>query len=131
MGRSEDLFFQGNGMLDLVIWICFLSYFEWPKLVVQCVRASPEVLSMWLHSKNYMKKVKISIPAWVMRMVWLIIIVQVAVASKRRRKGYTKYDLTVGERLWLMHNDWSRWFAISSPPLFIVQVSWVREQKSK
>jgi hypothetical protein len=34
------------------------------------------------------------------------------------RKECNKYDLTDAQCLWLLahHNDWSRWFAISSPP---------------
>jgi hypothetical protein len=34
-----------------------------------------------------------------------------------------KYDLTAAQCFWLPHpNDWSRWFAISSPPLFVLPV---------
>jgi hypothetical protein len=42
----------------------------------------------------YLNQVKISIPAWVMKIVWVIIIVQLAVDSKRRRKEYNKFDVT-------------------------------------
>jgi hypothetical protein len=47
------------------------------------------------------------------------------------------YDLIAAQCFWLAHhNDWSRWFAISSPPpiccpSFTVSVWWVGLQKSK
>lgn len=47
----------------------------------------------------YLNQVKISIPAWVMKIVWLIIIVQLVVDSKRRRKEYNKFELTADWRI--------------------------------
>jgi hypothetical protein len=65
---------------------------------------------------------------------WLSMIVQVAVAGLGAQQGCApapknkkcnKYDLTTAQCFWLVdHNNWSRWFAISSPPhLFAVTVS--------
>jgi hypothetical protein len=51
--------------------------------------------------------------------------VQIAVAGKRRtsKEECNKLDLTAAQYFWLVeHNDWSRWFAISSSHLFVVQV---------
>ncbi len=57
--------------------------------------------------------------------IWLHITVHIAVADKRLgtatlctcRKECNKYDLTAAQCFRLAHhNDWCRWFAISSPP---------------
>jgi hypothetical protein len=50
----------------------------------------------------------------------------------RQTKWINIYDLTVDPCFWLAnHNDWSRWFAISSSHVFTVLVSvlWVGLQK--
>jgi hypothetical protein len=59
--------------------------------------------------------------------VWLSIISELAVAGKgqsnavhRQKKKCNKYDLTSSPQcvlFWAHHNDWSRWFAITSFPL--------------
>ncbi len=54
-----------------------------------------------------------------------------AVAGKGRNtvkctseKECTKWDLTAAQYFWLVnHNDWSRWFAISSSHVFAVPVT--------
>jgi len=55
-------------------------------------------------------------------------------SSAPPKEECTKYDLTVADCFLLVnHNDWSRWFAISSSHLFAVLVSvlWVGLQKCK
>ncbi len=77
------------------------------------VRASPAVLSIWSCT------VKLDSGKW----FWLSVIAECLVASKGRsnlhtwRKECTKYDFTAAQCFWLAHyNDWSKWFAIGSPP---------------
>jgi hypothetical protein len=41
------------------------------------------------------------------------------------REECNKYDLTDAPCFWLAkHNDWSKWFAISSSHIFAVSVLW-------
>jgi hypothetical protein len=43
------------------------------------------------------------------------------------REEYNKYDMTRAPCFWLAnHNDWSRWFAVSSSHLFAVPISVLR-----
>jgi hypothetical protein len=48
-------------------------------------------------------------------------------AGERRntsKKECNKLDLTTAQYFWLVdHNDWSRWFAISSPHVYAVPVT--------
>ncbi len=49
--------------------------------------------------------------------------VQLAVACTSK-KEYNKLDLTTAQYFGLVdHNDWSRWFAISSPQIYVVPVT--------
>jgi len=57
-------------------------------------------------------------------------LVQLAVAEKgttqlcTSKKECKKLDLTAAQYFWLVdHNDWSRWFAISSPHIYAVPVT--------
>jgi len=65
--------------------------------------------------------------------------VQLAVAGKRRNtvvnlQKECKLDLTAAQYFWLVdHNDWSRWFAISSPhvyavPITVLLVGWPKKK---
>jgi hypothetical protein len=42
-----------------------------------------------------------------------------------KKKKCNKLDLTAAQYFWLVdHNDWSRWFPISSSHVFAVPVYW-------
>jgi hypothetical protein len=87
--------------------------------------------------KNSIKKVQ-HMPVWLRKMgfgsaasslYWLLWLVKLTAALFTCWKECNKYDLTTTQCFWLAHhNDWSRWFAISSPPLIFavpVSVFWV------
>jgi len=92
------------------------------------VRASP-----WVYvtpdSKIYCEKVKMcrvispisfSAPNW-WRLPWLV---KGATKVCTSKKECNKLDLTVAQYCWLVdHNDWPKWFAISSPHICAVPVT--------
>jgi hypothetical protein len=90
------------------------------------IRASPAVLSMRsCTSKIEWRKVKTCCRFGSGKWFWLTIImhslrwlVNGPVTLCTCREECTKYDLTAGQCFWLAHRrtDWSKWFAISSPP---------------
>jgi hypothetical protein len=62
---------------------------------------------------NWMKKIQLT-PVWLRKIKALH---NWACALCTCRKECNKYDLTASQCFWLAHcNDWSKWFAISSPP---------------
>jgi len=98
------------------------------------LRASPTVLSMWLHTVKFIAKrskcaglaQEIGFPAPnSCSLLWLV---KGTTQLCTSRKTCNKLHLTVAQCFWLVdHNDWSRWLAISSSPMYIqfrFQVYW-------
>jgi hypothetical protein len=95
-------------------------------LYLQCAQyATPD-------SKIYCKKVKTCrFSSWnlffctkFVQLPWLI------KGATQFKKDCNKLDLTAAQYFWLVdHNDWSRWFAISSPRIYAVTVVLVRLPK--
>ncbi len=76
-------------------------------------------------------------PAFVHNLLRLIIWQKAQQSLKPAREECDKYDLIVAPYFWLVnHNDWCRWFAISSLPTISklavpILVLWVGRKKSK
>jgi len=77
------------------------------------IRASPVVLSMWSYTTQ-LNEEKFKYASLAQCLLWLVKGTATVCTSK---KECNKYDLTGAHGFWLAHhNDWSRWFATSSPP---------------
>jgi hypothetical protein len=105
------------------------------------LRASPTVLSMWLQTVKFITKkskcaglaqeIGFSAPNSC-SFPWLV---KGATQLCTSKKEYNKLDLITAQYFWLVdHNDWSGWFAISSPHIYAVPVTefyWWGCQKKK
>jgi hypothetical protein len=91
--------------------------------IILSLRASPTVLSMWLETVKFsVKKSKcaglaqeigFSAPN-LCSLMWLV---KGATQLCTSQKECNKLHLTAAQYFWLIDlSDWSRWFAISSPP---------------
>ncbi len=94
-------------------------------LQVQHVRESPPVLSMWSCTVKTDEENLTYAGLTQGKGFWLSRITHVAVARLVKgsvalctsKKECNKYDLTAAQCFWSAHhNDWSRWFVISSSP---------------
>jgi hypothetical protein len=90
---------------------------------IDVLRASPMVLSMWLQTVKFIatkskcaglaQKISFSAPNSC-SLLWLV---KGATHLCTSQKECNKLHLTAAQYFWLVdHNDWSRWFGISSPP---------------
>jgi hypothetical protein len=97
----------------------------WPTL-----RASPSVLSMWLQTIKFIPKMSkcdglaqgigFSAP----NSCSLPCVVKSTTRLCTSKKEYNKLERTASQCFSLVdHNDWSRWFAISSPHVYAVSVT--------
>ncbi len=102
------------------------------------VRASPLVLSMCLQTVKFIAKkskcaslaqeIGFSAPN-LCSLPWLL---KGATQLCTSKKESNKLDLTAAQYFWLVdHNDWSRWFAISSPHAVLFTVFLVGLPKTK
>ncbi len=91
--------------------------------------ASPPVLGMWLQTVKFIVKkskcaslhheIDFSTPNSHSRT--LVSVVNGATQLCTSKKECNELDLTAAEYFWLVdHNDWSRWFAISSSHIYAV-----------
>jgi hypothetical protein len=90
---------------------------------VYVLRASPMVLSMWSctsvigGTKSYVCRFHSGKWFWLSIIAYVAWLLKGAAALCTCRKECNKCDLTAAQYFSLAHhNDWSRWFAISSPP---------------
>jgi hypothetical protein len=95
------------------------------------LRPSPAVLSMWLQTVKFIgKKAKCAGLAQEIgfpepNSCSLPRLVKGATQLCTSKKECNKLYMTVAQYFWLVdHNDWSRWFAISSPHVFQLQFYW-------
>jgi len=104
------------------------------------VRASPLVHSLWLRTVKFIaKKSKCAglaqeIGFSASNSCSLPRLVKVTTQLCTSKKECNKLNLTAAQYFWLVdYNDWSRWFAISSPHVYAVPVTiiWVGLQKKK
>jgi hypothetical protein len=110
------------------LWNCGFSFFNtfymfhWANFPCKVLRASPMVLSMRLQTIKFIAKnskctglaqeIGSSAPNSC-SLPWLIKGPTVYTSQKE----CNKLHLAAAQYFWLVdHNDWSRWFAISSPP---------------
>jgi hypothetical protein len=93
------------------------------------LRASPTVLTMWLQTVKFIarkskcaglaQEISFSAPNSC-SLLWLV---KGATELCTSKKECNKLYLTAAQYFWLFdHNDWSRWFAISSPHIYAVPV---------
>jgi hypothetical protein len=108
-------------------WACFKTFSQYKKCFLlnfgmyESISSGAQYVN--LHSTIGWRKVKIYGFGSRQR-YWFSIIAQFEVAKRQQqhcapaaRKECNKYDLTTTQGFWLTHhNDWSRWFAISTPP---------------
>jgi hypothetical protein len=95
------------------------------------VRASPPVLSMWLQTVKFI--VKKSKCAGLAQEIGFFCtnFVHLSLGGKSRntivhlqKNEGNKSDLTAAQYFWLVdHNDWARWFAISSSCVYAIPVT--------
>ncbi len=80
-------------------------------------RASPAVLNILIPQRKIGWRKEKTFPFGSGKWSWLSIIEHFAVVGERFSwRECNKYDLTAAQYFWLAnHNDWSRWFAISTP----------------
>jgi len=107
-----------------------------------CLRASPPVVSTWLRTVKFIAKkskcaglaqeIGFSAPNSC-SLPWLV---KGATHLGTSKKECNKLDLTAAQYFWLVdHNDWSRWFAISSPHVYAILVTvllvWLSKKTAK
>jgi hypothetical protein len=102
-----------------------------------CIRAFPRVLSMWLQKVKFIankskcaglgQEIGFSAPNSC-SLPWLV---KGATQLCTSKKECNKLDLTAAQYFWLVdHNDWSRWFAISSPHICYSFIGGVAKTKT-
>jgi hypothetical protein len=109
--------------------------------IIHCVRASPTVLTMWLHILQCIAKtskcaglaqeIGFSAPNSC-KLAWLVKGATPLWTSQQ--KECNKLHLTASQYFGFVdHNDWSKWFAIRSPPMYVqfpFQFYWRGRQKN-
>jgi hypothetical protein len=112
-----------------IFWLFFIQLYCAGSHTVHALTASPLVLSMWLQTVKFICEkspyiCQFSSRNWffctkcVCILPWLV---KGATQLCTSKKECNKLDLTLTQYFSLLdHNDWSRWFAISSPHVYAV-----------